>query len=91
MRPPASSPAAPAADPQQRRFDAREKTDYKKYKIGADDYRNRAKWSQYVVAVDEMLQRTSTEAAPWRLVSANDKRWARLEVLRSFCELLKDA
>jgi polyphosphate:AMP phosphotransferase len=74
---------------QQRRFAAREDTPYKKYKIGAEDYRNRAKWRQYAVAADEMFRRTSTPEAPWHLVPANDKRWARVEVLRTFCERLE--
>ena len=74
---------------QQRRFAAREETPYKKYKIGAEDYRNRAKWPEYVVAANEMFQRTSSHAAPWHLVPANDKRWARVEVLRTFCQRLE--
>jgi polyphosphate:AMP phosphotransferase len=68
-------------DEQLRRFQAREKTSYKKYKITDDDYRNREKWSAYTEAVDEMVARTSTEAAPWHLVAANDKKWARIQVL----------
>jgi len=76
---------------QLRRFKEREKTPYKKYKITAEDYRNREKWDDYVVAVNEMVARTSTDTAPWKLVAANDKRWARVEVLKSICQGLKRA
>jgi polyphosphate:AMP phosphotransferase len=74
---------------QLRRFEAREKTPYKKYKIGAEDYRNRGEWSVYVAAVDEMVARTSTEAAPWHIVPANDKRYARVAVLDHLVDALK--
>jgi polyphosphate kinase 2 (PPK2 family) len=73
---------------QLRRFEAREQTAYKKYKITDDDYRNRAKREQYDLAIDEMIARTDTESSPWRLVSANDKRWARVVVLESIVETL---
>ena len=78
-------------DEQLRRFETREKTPYKKYKIGADDYRNREKWDAYVTAIDEMVARTSSEQAPWTLVPANDKRFARIAILRAACETLKRA
>ncbi len=71
---------------QARRFDAREKTSYKKYKITDEDYRNRARWSEYEDAINEMVARTSTELAPWHLIPANDKRFARVEVMRRVCE-----
>ena len=73
-------------DEQARRFEVREDTPYKKYKITSEDYRNRARWDDYERAANEMVARTSTELAPWRLVSANDKRWARMEVLRTVCD-----
>jgi polyphosphate:AMP phosphotransferase len=63
------------------RFRARERTPYKKYKITDEDYRNRDRWDDYERAVDQMVLRTSTEAAPWHLVSAEDKQHARVEVL----------
>ncbi len=75
-------------DEQLRRFHDRELTPYKKYKITDEDYRNRERWDDYRNAVDEMVQRTSTEFAPWTLVPANDKYFARIEVLRTICENL---
>ncbi len=66
---------------QLRRFEAREQTPYKKYKITDEDYRNRARWEDYEIAVDDMVGRTSTRACPWHLIAAEQKRAARLEVV----------
>ena len=65
------------------RFRAREKTAFKRFKITEDDWRNRKRWSDYERAVADMVERTSTELAPWTLVEAEDKRFARVKVLRS--------
>jgi polyphosphate:AMP phosphotransferase len=73
-------------DEQARRFAAREQTTYKKYKITDEDYRNRDRWGEYERAVNEMMARTSTELAPWHLVPANDKGYARVDVLRTVCD-----
>lgn len=73
------------------RFTAREKTPYKKYRIGADDYRNRARRADYLVAANEMIARTGTRLAPWHLVSANDKRHARVTVLAELCRAWREA
>ena len=73
------------------RFQAREKIPFKRYKITDDDWRNRGKWPQYRDAVGDMVDRTSTEIAPWTLVEANDKRWARVKVLRTLNEALEAA
>jgi polyphosphate kinase 2 (PPK2 family) len=74
---------------QERRFREREGTPYKEFKITAEDYRNRDKWPAYDLAVHEMVERTSNAAAPWTLVAANDKRHARLTVLRETCDALE--
>ncbi len=73
------------------RFEEREQIPFKRYKITEDDWRNRKKWPQYRQAVGEMVDRTSTEIAPWTLVEANDKRWARVKVLRTLNEALEAA
>ncbi|MGA7688942.1 MAG: polyphosphate:AMP phosphotransferase [Jiangellales bacterium] len=73
------------------RFQARENTSYKRHKITEEDYRNRERWDDYVAAVDEMVIRTSTENAPWHLVSGNDKRNARLEVIGHVVDRLERA
>jgi polyphosphate kinase 2 (PPK2 family) len=77
-------------DEQRRRFEARAKTPYKKYKLTDEDLRNRQKRPLYEAAVHEMVVETSTRYAPWTLVAANDKRHARIEVLRGVCERLAE-
>lgn len=73
-------------DEQLTRFHDREKEEDKLYKITEEDWRNRDKWDDYIVAMDEMLLRTNTKHAPWIIVEGNDKKYARLKVLRSFIE-----
>lgn len=75
---------------QRRRFEARERTPYKKYKITPEDYRNRDHWTAYEAAVDEMVRRTSTSDAPWHLVAGNDKRWARIDVMEKTVAALEE-
>jgi polyphosphate:AMP phosphotransferase len=78
-------------DEQMLRFKAREKTPFKKYKMTDDDYRNREKWEAYEHAVNDMVERTSTEYAPWHLIEANDKRYARVQALKIYSETLSKA
>nr|WP_298136941.1 polyphosphate:AMP phosphotransferase [uncultured Pseudomonas sp.] len=73
------------------RFQAREKIPFKRFKITEDDWRNREKWPQYRDAVGDMVDRTSTEIAPWTLVEANDKRFARVKILRTINQALEAA
>ena len=74
------------SDEQLARFKARENTPYKKYKLTEEDFRNRDRWPDYVDAVNEMVARTSTPAAPWSLIPANSKRYARIQVLKTVCD-----
>jgi len=76
---------------QLRRFKERAKIAHKKHKITEEDWRNREKWDDYEAAIDEMVTRTSTDYAPWTLVPANDKKVARLTVLRTLCDRLEAA
>ncbi len=78
-------------DEQQRRFEERQATPFKRFKITEEDWRNREKWDSYVAAVCDMVDRTSTEIAPWTLVAANDKMYARIKVLRTLCERIEAA
>jgi len=71
---------------QLKRFRAREQTPYKQHKITAEDWRNREKWPAYEQAVCDMVERTSTSYAPWFLVPANDKRYARIAVLKHIAD-----
>ena len=73
------------------RFKAREQIPFKRFKITEEDWRNREKWPLYRDAVGDMVDRTSTEIAPWTLVEANDKRFARIKVLRTINEALEAA
>ena len=66
---------------QLRRFREREETPYKQYKLTEEDWRNRDRWDSYEAAACDMIEKTSTEAAPWTLVEANNKEWARVKVL----------
>lgn len=78
-------------DEQMARFKAREVEPHKRHKITDEDWRNREKWPQYERAVCDMIDRTSTEAAPWTLIEADNKRFARIKVLRTICEQLESA
>ncbi|MDR2839422.1 MAG: polyphosphate:AMP phosphotransferase [Azonexus sp.] len=80
-----------SADEQLRRFKERQDTEFKRYKITEEDWRNREKWDDYVTAVCDMVDRTSTGLAPWTLVEANDKNFARVKVLKTICERLETA
>jgi len=68
------------------RFKDREQTAYKAWKLTAEDWRNRAQWSEYVEAVNEMFLRTSTLTAPWTVVEGNCKWHARIKVLKTLVE-----
>jgi polyphosphate:AMP phosphotransferase len=71
------------------RFRAREKTPYKRYKITPEDWRNRRKWPAYEQAVNDMIERTSSEVAPWHVVATDDKKLARVEVMRMLARALR--
>jgi polyphosphate:AMP phosphotransferase len=68
---------------QYKRFKARELVSFKRFKITQEDWRNRKQWDDYEIAVSEMVDRTSTATAPWTLVEANNKYFARIKVLRT--------
>lgn len=76
---------------QLKRFKGREEIEYKRFKITEEDWRNREKWDDYVTAASDLIERTSTAAAPWHLIGANNKYHARLEVLRHLCEQIETA
>lgn len=79
-----------AISPQEqlRRFEDRETTAVKRYKITPEDWRNRDKWPLYEAAMTEMIERTDARHAPWTLIEANDKKYARLKVLRTILDRL---
>ena len=78
-------------DEQLRRFEERERTGFKRFKITADDWRNREKWEEYESAACDMIDLTGTEITPWTLVEANDKYFARIKVLKTLGEAIAKA
>ncbi|MDE2509828.1 MAG: polyphosphate:AMP phosphotransferase [Elusimicrobia bacterium] len=79
-----------SADEQLKRFKDRVKTPFKQYKITEDDWRNRGKWDAYQAAAAEMIAKTSLPCAPWVLVEAQDKHWARVKVLKAVADRLEE-
>ena len=76
---------------QLRRFKLREKTPYKRFKITPDDWRNRKKWRAYEQAVNDMVDRTSSDIAPWKIIASDDKLFARIETLKLLCERIESS
>jgi polyphosphate kinase 2 (PPK2 family) len=76
-------------DEQEKRFKERQENPEKQWKITEEDWRNREKWSAYEEAVDEMIVRTSTHNAPWIIVEANSKYYARIKVLETVVNALE--
>lgn len=76
-------------DTQLARFEERQRTPEKQWKITDEDWRNREKWDAYEEAVDEMLQKTSTTYAPWHILESVDKKYARIKALRIVVEELE--
>lgn len=71
------------------RFEDRRDTAYKSWKLTDEDWRNREKWDVYIQAVEDMLLKTSTTAAPWTVVPSNDKLFARIMVLKTVVDALE--
>jgi AMP-polyphosphate phosphotransferase len=78
-------------DEQLRRFQQREEIAFKRYKITAEDWRNREQWDAYKAAINDMVAHTSTEFAPWTLVAGNDKQFARVQIVKTLCKHLEAA
>ena len=78
-------------DEQLRRFHERRTTPHKQWKITDEDWRNRRKWDDYELAVNEMVARTSTRRAPWVLVEGNNKNFTRIKVIRTLADRIARA
>jgi len=76
------------ADEQLKRFRARLTDPVKRWKLSYEDFRNRARWSDYEAAIEEMMAKTSTKQAPWHLIPANNKPFGRVAVFRVLKERL---
>jgi polyphosphate kinase 2 (PPK2 family) len=80
-----------SSDEQLKRFEKRAKDPLKSWKLTPDDWRNREKRPQYEAAIEDMLERTGRPFAPWRLVEANSKRYARVKVVETVCARIEAA
>jgi len=78
-------------DEQLERFESRRDDPLRSWKLTDEDWRNREKRKQYERAVEDMIERTDHPAAPWHVVAAEDKRWARVEVVRRVCDAIEGA
>jgi AMP-polyphosphate phosphotransferase len=72
------------------RFEARKDDPLKAYKLTDDDWRNRGKRPAYTEAIEEMIERTSTEDAPWHLIEGDSKRYARVKVIETVTAAIED-
>lgn len=77
-------------DEQLRRFKERQEDPFKSWKITPEDWRNREKWELYQAAIEEMLDKTNTDLAPWHVIDGNDKRNARIEVIKTVTKYIED-
>ena len=80
-----------SADEQLKRFKEREEISFKRFKITPEDWRNRDKWDAHERAASDMIEHTSTEHAPWTLVEAEDKRYARVKILKTIADAIEAA
>lgn len=76
---------------QLKRFQERQANPFKQWKIGPEDWRNREKRADYEVACGEMFERTDTKRCPWRLIAAEHKWYARVEVLKTTAKAIEQA
>jgi len=76
---------------QMARFEKRAEDPLKHWKITDEDWRNRDKWSDYITAAEEMFAKTSPGFAPWQVIPANYKWYARVKVLRTVCDRVGEA
>lgn len=78
-------------DEQMKRFKKRQDDPLKRWKMCDEDWRNRNRWSDYIAAAEEMFKRTSPRTAPWQVIPANYKWFARVKVLKTVCDRLAAA
>ncbi len=79
-----------SSDEQLHRFRRREERPLKRWKLGDEDWRNRARWADYERAVTEMLDVTDHPDAPWHVIAAEDKRYARVAVIETVIAAIED-
>lgn len=74
---------------QLKRFNERAANPEKQWKLTDEDWRNRDKWPQYEIAVNDMMKYTSTDFAPWHIIEGNDKYYARVKALKIINEAIE--
>jgi polyphosphate kinase 2 (PPK2 family) len=72
------------------RFERRREDPLKAWKLTDEDWRNREKRPAYEAALEEMFERTDTERAPWRIVSGDSKRYARVRVVQEVIAAIEE-
>ena len=77
-------------DEQLKRFELRQNTPEKQWKITDEDWRNREKWDIYEKYIDTMIEKTSTKAAPWTIIEGNDKKYARVQAMKTIIEKIEE-
>jgi polyphosphate kinase 2 (PPK2 family) len=75
---------------QLKRFEARERDPLKRWKLTDEDWRNRKKRKAYKAAIEDMVERTSTDWAPWHVIEAESKRFARVKVVETVNAAIED-
>lgn len=78
------------SDEQLNRFSERENIPEKNWKITSEDWRNREKWGDYKIAVNDMLKKTSTELSAWNIIESNDKLFGRIKVYETMIKLMEE-
>ena len=73
------------------RFKRREADSLKSWKLTAEDWRNRERRKDYEQALEDMFERTDHDLAPWHLVEADSKRYARVKVIETVIEEIERA
>jgi polyphosphate kinase 2 (PPK2 family) len=75
---------------QKRRFKKLEKDLLKSWQVQPEDWEHHRKYNDYVLAIEEMLERTDTEWGPWTIVEATDRRWARVKIFQTIIHRLEE-
>jgi len=76
---------------QKRRFKELERDPLESWHVQPEDWEHHQKYEDYVVAIEEMLERTDTEWGPWTIVEATDRRWARVKILTAIIRRMEEA
>jgi polyphosphate kinase 2 (PPK2 family) len=76
---------------QKRRFKKLEKDPLKSWHVQPEDWEHHRKYKEYMVAIEEMLERTDTEWGPWTIVEATDRRWARVKIFQTIIRRLEES